>query len=31
LLDVIPFWLKHGLDREHGGRLTALDRDDADD
>jgi N-acylglucosamine 2-epimerase len=25
--DVIPFWLDHGLDREHGGYLTALDRD----
>lgn len=25
--DVIPFWLRHGLDREHGGYLTALDRD----
>jgi N-acylglucosamine 2-epimerase len=27
LEDVIPFWLKHGLDREHGGILTCLDRD----
>lgn len=27
--DVIPFWLKHGLDREHGGILTCLDRDGA--
>ncbi|MBP7950514.1 MAG: AGE family epimerase/isomerase [Verrucomicrobiales bacterium] len=28
LLDnVIPFWLRHGLDREHGGMITALDRD----
>jgi N-acylglucosamine 2-epimerase len=27
LEDVIPFWLKHGLDREYGGILTALDRD----
>ena len=28
LLDnVIPFWIKHGLDREYGGMLTALDRD----
>jgi N-acylglucosamine 2-epimerase len=27
LTDVIPFWLRHGLDREHGGILTALDRD----
>ncbi len=25
--DVIPFWLKHGLDREHGGIMTCLDRD----
>jgi N-acylglucosamine 2-epimerase len=25
--DVIPFWMRHGLDREHGGYLTALDRD----
>ena len=25
--DVVPFWLKHGLDREHGGMLSALDRD----
>lgn len=25
--DVIPFWLRHGLDREHGGYLTSLDRD----
>ena len=27
LEDVIPFWLRHGLDREHGGIFTALDRD----
>lgn len=27
LEDVIPFWLKHGLDREQGGFLTALHRD----
>lgn len=27
LEDVAPFWLKHGLDRVHGGFLTALDRD----
>lgn len=27
LQDVLPFWLKHGLDREHDGILTALDRD----
>lgn len=25
--DVVPFWLKHGLDREHGGIITALGRD----
>ena len=25
--DVLPFWLRHGLDREHGGILTCLDRD----
>lgn len=25
--DVMPFWLRHGLDREHGGMFTALDRD----
>lgn len=29
LEDVIPFWLRHGIDREHGGYLTALDRDGA--
>jgi len=27
LQDVMPFWLRHGLDREHGGILTALGRD----
>ncbi len=27
LKDVMPFWLRHGLDREHGGVLTALDQD----
>lgn len=27
--DVIPFWLRHGLDREHGGFITCLDRDGA--
>lgn len=27
LSDVIPFWLRHGLDHEQGGFLTALDRD----
>jgi N-acylglucosamine 2-epimerase len=25
--DVIPFWLRQGLDREHGGIITSLDRD----
>ena len=25
--DVMPFWLKHGIDREHRGIFTALDRD----
>lgn len=25
--DVMPFWLKHGLDHEHGGMMTCLDRD----
>jgi N-acylglucosamine 2-epimerase len=25
--DVMPFWLRHGLDREYGGIMTALDRD----
>ena len=24
--DVLPFWLDHSLDREHGGYLTCLDR-----
>lgn len=27
--DVIPFWLRHGMDAEHGGIFTALDRDGA--
>src|SRR5512146_2369876 len=27
LNDVIPFWMLHGLDREHGGFLTAVNRD----
>lgn len=27
LEDVMPFWLRHGIDREHGGILTALNRD----
>ena len=25
--DVVPFWLRHSLDREYGGYLTCLDRD----
>ena len=25
--DVVPFWVKHGLDRTHGGVVTSLDRD----
>ena len=25
--DIIPFWLQHGLDTEHGGVYTCLDRD----
>jgi len=25
--DVVPFWLRHGLDREYGGFITTLDRD----
>ena len=24
---VIPFWLRHSLDREYGGYFTCLDRD----
>lgn|GEM_PF-4507115 len=27
--DVIPFWLKNGIDREQGGYFTAFDRDGA--
>jgi N-acylglucosamine 2-epimerase len=27
LEDIIPFWLKNGMDHEHGGIITALDRD----
>lgn len=27
LQDVIPFWLRHGMDREFGGIITSLDRD----
>lgn len=25
--DVMPFWLRHGMDRQHDGILTCLDRD----
>jgi len=25
--DVLSFWLRHAIDREHGGFLTALHRD----
>ena len=24
---ILPFWLKHGLDRKHGGIYTCLDRE----
>lgn len=24
--DVVPFWMRHGVDREHGGFFTGLDR-----
>jgi len=27
LNDVLPFWLRHGVDQKHGGILTCLDRD----
>ncbi|NNJ24101.1 AGE family epimerase/isomerase [Alienimonas chondri] len=27
LNDVLPFWTRHAVDREHGGFLTSLDRD----
>lgn len=27
LHDVMPFWMRHGMDREHDGIITALDRD----
>lgn len=27
LADVMPFWIRHGLDHEHGGVLTSIDRD----
>src|SRR5690606_18404656 len=29
LHDIVPFWLKHGMDHEHGGIMTALDREGA--
>ena len=25
--DVLPFWLRHGVDHQHGGYLTAVNRD----
>lgn len=27
LNDTVPFWLKHSVDKEHGGFITSLDRD----
>jgi len=27
--DTLPFWLNHGVDHEHGGFITSLDRDGA--
>ena len=27
LEDIIPFWIRHSVDREYGGYLTSLDRD----
>jgi len=27
LADTVPFWMRHSVDREHGGFLTFLDRD----
>ena len=27
LSDTLPFWIKHCIDREHGGFMTSLDRD----
>jgi N-acylglucosamine 2-epimerase len=29
LEDTLPFWVRHGVDREHGGFLFCLDRDGA--
>jgi N-acylglucosamine 2-epimerase len=26
LEDIVPFWLRHGMDAEHGGIMTCLDR-----
>lgn len=25
--DIMPFWMQHGMDREHGGLYTCVDRD----
>ena len=25
--DTLPFWIRHAVDREHGGFITSLDRD----
>ena len=25
--NVVPFWVEHSIDREHGGYLTCLERD----
>ncbi|HMB93838.1 MAG TPA: AGE family epimerase/isomerase, partial [Rhodothermales bacterium] len=25
--DILPFWIKHGVDHEYGGLMTSLDRD----
>ena len=27
LADIVPFWLRHGLDGEHGGIMTGVDQD----
>ncbi|NRA94716.1 MAG: N-acylglucosamine 2-epimerase, partial [Planctomycetes bacterium] len=27
LKDVIPFWMRHAVDREHGGFISSLGRD----
>ena len=27
LQDVVPFWIRHAVDREHGGIMAGLDRD----